>query len=360
MWELPSSDSYFYSSGENIMSETIIKAIDDAGAHTVDVIERNSLSQSAQAERLGLETMNKVDADTSDVDKTVQRFGFANLDATRGEGAEGRDTTEQFGFQELNSIERHGDAAVAQTVASAADTRSEVERFGFKNIQGSEAARAASETYGYRGVVATKDAEKEVLEAICASSAGLSAAAREILLQVAGGTKDVLMHAAQDTAALQMSMCADTKEILLQAASDTASIKSQSASEFKDGLLQAASIAQAQAVDSAKNAAAVALQNALNAKDAEITAVGFAKDAALAAAVNYEKLFGQADRNTAALQASIAECCCENKSLIRETSGHTDALIRALDEGRVKEELLAARFKILALENKIPHVAVAA
>jgi hypothetical protein len=31
-----------------------------------------------------------------------------------------------------------------------------------------------------------------------------------------------------------------------------------------------------------------------------------------------------------------------------------------LDEGRVKEELMEARFKILALENKIPTVAVAA
>jgi hypothetical protein len=71
-------------------------------------------------------------------------------------------------------------------------------------------------------------------------------------------------------------------------------------------------------------------------------------------------LYGQADRNTAALQAALAECCCEQKELVIERTGHTDALIRALDEGRVKEELLAARFKILALENKIPTVAVAA
>ena len=298
------------------MSENIITAINTAANHTNDVIERNSLSESAQAERLSLE----------------------NLNATRDEGAEGRDTTEQFGFQELNSIERHGDAAVSQTVASAADTRSEIERFGFQNlgstqhasdlgITATNAARSASEAYGYRNVIATKDAEKEILEAICGSNAGMSAVAREILMQAAGNAKD----------------------LLLQACGDTASIKSQSASEFKDILLQ-----------NATNAAAVAVQNTLNAKDAEISAVSNAKDAALVAAVNFEKLFGQADRNTAALQASIAECCCENKSLIRETSSHTDALIRALDEGRVKEELLTARFKILALENKIPAVAVAA
>ncbi len=43
--------------------------------------------------------------------------------------------------------------------------------------------------YSYRAVdgnvVATKDAEKDILAAICGSTAGLSASAREILLQVA-------------------------------------------------------------------------------------------------------------------------------------------------------------------------------
>ena len=345
-------------------------------------LERNALATAAQAERLALENLNKIDSDTGSVDETVQRFGFANLNATGKEGSEGRETTEQFGFQNLGATQHASDL----------------------NVTASDAARSASEAYGYRNVVATKDAEKEVLEAICSSSAGLSAAAREILMSQSGGFKDVLLQAAQNTAALQMSMCSDTKDILLQAAGDTASIKSQSANEFKDvllqaagntasvradlahgvkdiqlqacsdtddinsqsanqfkdSLLQAAAIAKDAAVDAAVNASAVALQNTLNAKDAEISRTINAKDAALAAAVNFEKLFGQADRNTAALQASIAECCCEQKELVIERTGHTDALIRALDEGRVKDQLQEARLKILALENKIPFVTVAA
>jgi hypothetical protein len=299
---------------ENKMTESCHINRDDVARESS--LERNALAGSAQAERLGLENLNKIDADTQNVDETVQRFGFANLNATRSEGGEGR---------------------------------AETERFGFKNIEGSEAARHSSETYGYRNVVATKDAEKEVLEAICGSTAGLSAQAREILMSQTGGFKDVLLQAAQNTAALQMSMCEDSKQILLQACENTDAIKSQSSEQFKDVLLQSAS-----------NASAVALQNALNAKDAEISRTINAKDAALSAAINYERLFAQGDRNAAALQASIAECCCEQKELVIERTGHTDALIRSLDEGRVKEQLLEARFKILALENKIPTVTVAA
>jgi len=43
-----------------------------------------------------------------------------------------------------------------------------------------------------------------------------------------------------------------------------------------------------------------------------------------------------------------------------ERTGQTDALVRALADSNVKDELMEARFKILALENKIPTVAVAA
>jgi len=54
--------------------------------------------------------------------------------------------------------------------------------------------------------------------------------------------------------------------------------------------------------------------------------------------------------NTAAIQASIAECCCDTKALIIEKAGTTDALIRdlrmqdqAIQIGDLKAELIAAR-----------------
>ncbi len=271
------------------MSESLMNAINNGTMHTADV-----------SERLALEELNKIDADTQNVAETVERFGFANLNATS----------------------RASDVGIAAT----------------------DDARRTSEEYGYRGVVATKDSEKDVLGAICDSSLGLSAFARDILLQVSGGTKDVLVQAAQNTASILLSSAKDTKELMLQACHDTDSIKSQSSEQFRDVLLQASG-----------NASAVALQNTLNAKDAAITAVSFAKDAALRAAVDYERIAAQGDRNTAALQASIAECCCEPRELVRETSCRTDSLIREMDDKRVKDELMEARFKILALENRIPH-----
>lgn len=335
------------------------------------VIERNALSTSAQTERLGLENLNKTDSNAQDVGNTVERFGFANLDSTRNEGAAGRGETERFGFENLSYTGRASDLG----------------------ISASNAAKSTAETYGYRNVVATKDSEKEILSALCASTAGLSHSAREILLQVAGGTKDVLLSSAQNTAALQMSLCSDTRDILLQAGNDTASIKAQSSEQFKDVLLQSSSNTAAirsdlardikdvqmqscESTDSIKSQASdqfkdlllqsanfakeVALTACINAKDAHLTAVINAKDAALAASTHFEKLSGQADRNASAIQAAIAECCCENKSLIIERTGHTDALIRSLEESRVKDELMEARLKILALENKIPRVSVAA
>ena len=62
---------------------------------------------------------------------------------------------------------------------------------------------------------------------------------------------------------------------------------------FKDGL-----------IDSSKNAAAVALQNAIN---------------------------------QAATLAAIAECCCETKELIREQNGQTRDLINANEQARLRD-----------------------
>lgn len=64
----------------------------------------------------------------------------------------------------------------------------------------------------------------------------------------------------------------------------------------------------------------------------------------------------ESERNKAALAAQIAKCCCENELLQKETQ----ALILKQTTDRYKDEIEASRFKILALENKIPLVTVAA
>lgn len=64
----------------------------------------------------------------------------------------------------------------------------------------------------------------------------------------------------------------------------------------------------------------------------------------------------QACKDTAALSAQIAKCCCENEMLQKDTQ----ALILKQTQDRKNDELLELRFKLLAVENKIPLVTVAA
>jgi len=53
--------------------------------------------------------------------------------------------------------------------------------------------------------------------------------------------------------------------------------------------------------------------------------------------------------NTAAIQAAIAECCCESKALIIEKANGTDALIRQIEDARVRDLLADAKAEIAAL-----------
>lgn len=91
-------------------------------------------------------------------------------------------------------------------------------------------------------------------------------------------------------------------------------------------------------------------------KDLLLQGCGNAKDAALAA----RDLMHQADKNTAAIQleafrhkealaAQIAECCCEQKELVREKANETQQLIRDFDKERIKDERDKLREELIAL-----------
>lgn len=69
-----------------------------------------------------------------------------------------------------------------------------------------------------------------------------------------------------------------------------------------------------------------------------------------------------AAQNQAILAAQIAECCCENKSLIIEKANATDALVRQLDKDRIQDELARTREELIALRLRatLPPLPVAA
>lgn len=248
----------------------------DVGLEEMAVAQRIGLDSGARAERIGFAELNAVGRVASDV-----------CDSTRDVIREVHATDNHLN----GTVERHSLYNAGVTQSTADKTQAEVERFGLSELE----AIRCTEKYLYAGM--------------------------------SENAKDILLQAASNTASIKQAMCEDTKDLMLQACNNTDSIKSQSASQFKDLLLQSADIA--------KDAAVAA---ALNAKDAELSRTVFGKDAALAAAVNYEKLFAQGDRNTSAIQASIAECCCEQKELVRE-----------LDKERIRDELAKTREELIAL-----------
>jgi len=95
-------------------------------------------------------------------------------------------------------------------------------------------------------------------------------------------------------------------------------------SGFKDTALAVQTTAAAGLLEATKNAAAAALAAATNAAAAALTAC----------------------TNTAAIQAAIAECCCEQKELIKSEANATRDLINSLNTQTLQRELSDAKSQI--------------
>lgn len=76
----------------------------------------------------------------------------------------------------------------------------------------------------------------------------------------------------------------------------------------------------------------------------------------LQACINKNDIEKEIFKNKEELARQIAACCCSNELMQKDTQ----ALILKQTTDRYKDEIEASRFKILALENKIPTVTVAA
>jgi len=320
-------------------------------------LDQNAEANNASRERQYISSQQNADANANNLgssvsrtsDKTqseVESFGFQNLNATRGEGVETRSEVETFGFKNLG-----------ETQAASNRNESATEKFGLYN-----ADKVGS--YGLTNLLATKDSEKDMLLqasqnaaaaaiAACGNTSSIkendNSNAKEIVLQAANQAAIAGLQAANNTSAIQDKVASGVCAIEVQAANNRAAIE----------------------LDAAKNAAASVLQATLNAKDAEITAVTNAKDSIINANLNASNILSQmainakesmltatinakdaaltAAMNTAALQAKIAECCCENKALIIETSNRTDLLIQKLDDQRNRDALQREHEELVAL-----------
>lgn len=128
-----------------------------------------------------------------------------------------------------------------------------------------------------------------------------------------------------------------------RASDQTAAITRDLVAVGRDLSTQAAVNAAATQLEAAKSTATIQLQAALNSKDAAFAAAMNSKEAL----VENSKWFALAEKtamvNTAHLAAKMAECCCEIKETVINTSGATQSLFQASETARVRDELAALR-----------------
>jgi 23S rRNA pseudoU1915 N3-methylase RlmH len=143
-----------------------------------------------------------------------------------------------------------------------------------------------------------------------------------------------------------------TASVLASFAAQHAGLTRDLVSVGRDLSTQASVNAAATQLEAAKNTATIQLQAALNSKDAAFTAAVNSKEAAMQAAINSKegllensKWFALAEKtamvNTAQLAAKMAECCCEIKETVINTSGATQSLFQTTETARVRDALAA-------------------
>jgi len=259
-----------------------------------------------------------------------------------------------------DAIDRNGINAVNTTNTASAQIQAEVEQFGLLNSAATQASadrnNDATSRFGLYNSDRTVNEGQRNFGAVKDST-------REILVSQTGGFKDGLLQNSQDTAAINANVTASAAAVALQNANNTSNIILSQTIGYKDGLLQAssntsslqASIASGVCgiekelafikgsieLQAANNRASIELDAAKNLAQIQLSATIHAKDAALTAA-----------QNASMLAQKIAECCCENKALILESSNKTDNLVRSLEENRLRdarqrehEELVALRLR---------------
>lgn len=297
-----------------------IDATEQVGYATIGTAERIGLAADATAQRIGLAA-----------EATAQRVGLEGGATAQRIGLEASATAQRFGIQTLESVSDASRDVIASVDRNAALNVNTTMHHGLSNRDATERTsdktQSEVEKFGLSELAAISNAEKYLY-------AGMSQNAKDILMFSANEFERVKLQAAADTASIKHQQYEDSKQLLLQNCGDTDRILSQSAFHFKDILLQ-----------NCNDTASIKMQ-------AEI----HAKDAALAA----RDLIHLADKNTAAIQIEalknkeelarqIAECCCENKALILETSHKTEDLVRKLDEQRLRDELAKAREELIGL-----------
>lgn len=248
--------------------------------------ERIALEGHGEIERNGLEARLVSNQNGAQDRAAIERNGMEARLLSRSESHENRENVNRNGHETRDRVEKNGFEDREVSRREGHETREDVDRFGFHNAN-------KTELFGLKNFEAIKDALKDVLLQACGNT-------DRIVCNENANAKEMVLQAANNAAAIQAKLC----HLELQQAKDAAAIQ----------------------LEAAKNFAHLQLQAAQNTAKIELDAA----------------------RHTAELAKQIAECCCENKSLVIEKANQTDMLIRKLDEDRVRDQRDALREELIA------------
>lgn len=255
------------------------------------------------ADRISTASENVMANDNSNAHhaaSTAERIGLASIDHTNQNGAEGRLVTNQNGAEGRGNTDRNGAEVRGSVERNGAEGRSVSERLGLANLEATRKEGHETRDDVDKFGFRTQDAvERFGVKNLEATKDGL----KDLLISTKDDLKNVLISQKDDLKDLLISNKNDFKEVLLK-----------NCQVEKDMLLQF--------------------------KDAQLIAM----------------------QNKADLQAQIAECCCENKELVREQGNQTRDLIRAEMEARLREKLSKTENELIALRVRatLPPALVAA
>lgn len=255
-----------------------------------------------------------IDRAGNDAEATAQRIGLAANATAQRQGAEDRLVTNQNGIDGRNITNQNGLEGRSITERNGSESRRVTQEFGFANLnetrhEGSE-TRDDLEKFGFHNASKTEFYGHENFKAQKDS------------------LKDIVLQAANNLDRIVCNDNANAKEIVLQAERHTAALQSKMC-----GL----------ELQQARDFGAIQLKAAENTARIELDAA----------------------KHAAELARQIAECCCKNEKLIMDKASHTDALIRKLDEDRVRDqrdaldrELIALRLRSTLLPAPVAAVTV--
>lgn len=222
----------------------------------------------------------------------VENIGLANLNSTEENGAESRLVTCQNGAEARLVTAENGSEARLVTNQNGMQTRDAIHWNGMESR------------------LTEQHTSSNILEQVRDFGLYLGQKVDFFGLKNLEATKD------------------SSKDIMMQACENVKDVLMSQMQGFKEVEVQAAN-----------NKACLELQAAKNTADLQMTATINAKDAAMTACINKSDL-----------EKQIAECCCENKTMILEQTNQIEKLMLKLDETRVRDELQKTRTELEILK----------